>query len=408
MIKKVFILALILILLSFSLYGCYSQTSIENFAYVIALGIDKGSENLIKLTLQFSTPSASSDGGSSQSDTSSITSVECASIDSGIALINSYISKQVNLSHCQVIIFSEEIAYEGIENYVDTLMNNIEVRPDSNIIVSRCDAYDFIDSIKPSLTNLTSKYYEVLLNSEDYTGYTTTTPIWKVSTSSHNNLVQPVAILAGINTKAGTERGNKDVSLLDKSTKYKADELPIIDENKAEVMGLAVFDSNKLVGELNAIETICYLILTNELRSCTITIPSPFSQYESIDVILKINNTSKSKVKVVNYTPFISCNVELRATIQSYSTKSNYSSSENIQKVEEYAESYMEQQIKDFLYKTSKYFNSDIIGFGYQTTLQYRNIKDWLDSNWYSNYKNAFFDVNVNLQIKTSSLFLKH
>ena len=68
----------------------------------------------------------------------------------------------------------------------------------------------------------------------------------------------------------------------------------------------------------------------------------------------------------------------------------------------------MKQQIENFLYKTSKALNSDIIGFGYQTTLQYNNIKDWLDSNWYSNYKSSFFDVDVNLEIKTSSLFLKH
>lgn len=408
MIKKLFVLIIILILSSFSLYGCYTSTSIENYAYVVALGIDKGTKDLIKLTMQFATPSAISQQGSSQSDSTSITSVECSSIDSGIALINSYISKQVNLSHCQAIIFSEEISIEGIDSYIDTLMNDIEIRPDSNILVSRCDAFEFINNIKPALTNLTSKYYEVLFNSEDYTGYTTPTPIWNVSLASHDKMIQPVAVLAGVNTQKETVKVNSNSSLIERDTNYKADELPITDDNKTEIMGLAVFDGNKLVGELSSLDTICYLIVTNQLKSCTISIPSPFSEYESIDLILKINNTTKSTVKLVNNTPYITCNVELRGGIKSYSSNTNYSNPENISLVEEYAESYMKSKITDFLYYTAKNLSSDIVGFGYHTSSDYSNINDWIRSSWYSNYKNSFFNVHVDFEVKTSSIFLKH
>lgn len=408
MIKKLITLATILILSSFSLYGCYSNTSIENYAYVVALGIDKGDTDLLKLTMQFATPSAISQQGSSQSESTSITSVECSSIDSGIAIINSHSTKQVNLSHCQVIIFSETICTDGIDNYIDTLMNDIEIRPDSNIVISRCDASTFINQIKPALTNLTSKYYEVLFNSEDYTGYTTTTPIWKVSLSSHDKMIQPIAVLAGIDTQGATAKSNQISSLIENQTHYKADELPITDNNKTDILGLAVFDGNKLVGELSAFETICYLIITNNLKSCTISIPSPFSEYESIDLILKINNSTKSTVKLVNNTPFITCNIELRAGIKSYSSTSNYSSPKNIALVEEYAASFMKSQITDFLYYTAKNLNSDILGFGYKTSSDYKNINDWIKSDWYSNYKNSFFNVNVDFEVKTASIFLKH
>ena len=111
-----FFLLIIILTLPICLTGCSQQekeNSIEDLAYVIAIGIDKGENNLIKLSLQFATPSSSppsSSGGSSSSSESTISSADCSSIDSGINLINSYISKKINLSHCKAVVFSEEIA----------------------------------------------------------------------------------------------------------------------------------------------------------------------------------------------------------------------------------------------------------------------------------------------------------
>lgn len=118
--KKKIIILLISILPLLCLSGCsQNSSSIEDLAYVIAIGVDKGDNNNLKLSLQFATPSSSGSGGdssssgsSSSSSESKISSAECSSIDSGISLINSYISKKINLSHCKVVVFSEELSNE--------------------------------------------------------------------------------------------------------------------------------------------------------------------------------------------------------------------------------------------------------------------------------------------------------
>ena len=109
MLKKIFVLIVILILFPFSLYGCYDADDLEQLAYVVALGLDVGENNAIKLTLQFAAPTSSDGSGTSQSEENTITSVDCSSIDAGIAIINSYISKKVNLSHCRIIVISETL-----------------------------------------------------------------------------------------------------------------------------------------------------------------------------------------------------------------------------------------------------------------------------------------------------------
>ena len=150
---KVFLLLLICSISIFLFTGCSSSRGIEDKAYAIALGIDTSDTHDVKISIQFavlnSSESSSSSSGSSSSDNSTILSVDCSSIDSGISLINSYISKQVNLSHCKAVIISEEYSSSGISDVIYTLVNNIELRPDCSIIISKCDAYDFLENSKP-------------------------------------------------------------------------------------------------------------------------------------------------------------------------------------------------------------------------------------------------------------------
>ena len=184
--------------------------------------------------------------GSSQSQESTITTVDCASIDSGLALINSYISKKINLSHCKAIIISEQLAYEGISEYIYTLANNIEVRPDCNIIITRCNAEDYLKNSSPTLESVSARYYEFILNSSEYTGYTENISLSKFYSSMLSTTTQAHAILGGINEKS-THKNYRNLALSDKEAIYKAGETPIQTETGIENMGISVFNGDKLV-----------------------------------------------------------------------------------------------------------------------------------------------------------------
>lgn len=77
-------------------------------------GIDVSSSHDLKISFQLSIPSNnSSDSDSSSSGDSPdtvIDTIECSSVEAGISLANSYISKKINLSHCKVLVISEEVA----------------------------------------------------------------------------------------------------------------------------------------------------------------------------------------------------------------------------------------------------------------------------------------------------------
>ena len=113
-IKNIFILLVVLVfLLAFA--PSYSSLNIDNLAYVIAIGIDSGENEKFKITFQFTTGAATSESGSSgEKSPIIVNSVEANSIDSAINMMDAYMARELNLSHCRLFIFSEEVAANGI------------------------------------------------------------------------------------------------------------------------------------------------------------------------------------------------------------------------------------------------------------------------------------------------------
>lgn len=106
-----FVVLLIIFINAFS--ASYSSRKLENLAYVLALGIDVGENSSIKLSAQFSKSATISPGSGSSSENSDnivLVSGESDSIFGALNLLNSYIGKELNLSHCSLIIFSEDFA----------------------------------------------------------------------------------------------------------------------------------------------------------------------------------------------------------------------------------------------------------------------------------------------------------
>lgn len=173
----------------------------------------------------------------SSSDSSKVLSVDCSNIDSGISLVNSYISKKVNLSHCKALIISEELAYNGVSDIIYSLINNKEMRPDCNVIISRCNAVDVLEHSSTLFESSPANYYESILNSSEYSGYITDLYLSDFFSSISSTTSHACAILGGINTP-DTQKKASDVYL---NGDYKANQTPIDSDVGVENMGTAVF-----------------------------------------------------------------------------------------------------------------------------------------------------------------------
>ena len=78
---------------------------------------------------------------------------------------------ELNFSHCKVIVFSEDFAKEGISTEICTLVNDEEIRPSTNIVISTSDANTYLKNSNPNIEKLVTNYYDTFELTSNFTGY---------------------------------------------------------------------------------------------------------------------------------------------------------------------------------------------------------------------------------------------
>lgn len=415
--KLIFIVAIIVSLVfSFENYSNSSQ-DLDALSYVMAIGIDVGKTAKYKISLQLTTMESSatdaaiksseeSTGDEANKESSSfiIHTTETDSIDSAINITNAYVNKAINLSHCKILVISEEVAKSGLSSIVNSIINKVEIRPDCNIIISQIPDNEFSEENKPDLSSVLEKYYDIASNIDNGQGYSKAIKLSDFYFALNDSFTEPCATLGLIsntnsntNTSPTKERSNLDTQSRSLTSKP--------DESTVELLGLAAFNKSNLVGTLSANQVLSYQLIKNELKYCTLNIPSPFSSDETLDLYISPLRNSKINVNITNGSPFIEVNLYLTVSILSFnSTTISTITEENINIVKNYASKYIQNMIYDFLNKTSKELNSDIAGIGKYAAKNFGTIQEFENYKWLDNYKNSSFKVNVESSVKSSHL----
>ena len=100
--------------------------------------------------------------------------------------------------------------------------------------------------------------------------------------------------------------------------------------------------------------------------------------------------------------------MKLETKILSFDDTSDYMRKETLEQVSSSADQYIKKIISEYLYKTSKEFYSDIDGFGKYAAHLFSTSQDFEEYNWLENYKNAFFDVEVDSSVKSGMLLTEN
>ncbi len=441
MLKFCAIVILVIVFL-YAFSASYTSDSVDNISYVIALAVDEndGEKNL-QVTFEFMDTSTFSKEGSSETKSAIIDTVTASSINSAINILNAYIGKQINLSHCKVVVFSDKFAKKGINAEVSELMNNIQVRPSTNIIICKGNALEYIQKSTSQLEKILTKYYDIFPNSSEYTGYTSNIMIGEfynyLTTKECGNL----AILGGLNptispsnssgnpsneTTDGSSSSNSSnnssngssSSLSDNKSKEKpinnsslsqmiSSNAPILGERGTENIGLAVIKGGIYIGDLSALDTLCHTLINGEVNSFLLTINNTEIYEHYLDIELFENMSPKTSVDIENDNPKINIDIKLIGRISGIKDGINYSdepTSLDLDKISKVTEQTIQKYIENYLNKTATKFKCDIDYFYNHAKRKFLYLQDWKHYDWPSKYPNSKFNVNVKAKVYYSLL----
>lgn len=370
----------------------------------------------------------------------------------------------------------------GISTEIYSLINDEQVKPYANLVISDCSAYDYLNNSKPNLEKLTTQYYDTFSIASRFTGYLSNITLGNFYNNFSFKACDSSAILGGLNSTARTdakEKSDSSESSGSSSSGSSSDESSSVDgssgessssegssengdsgksssientenssgsgssgtqnnssseqdsknqesqnivtnpedliagntsivgEQGVENIGIAVFNGDKFCGKLTATESICHLLITNNVDSCIISIDSPFEDDKKIELLLTPKNKTKVFTEINGDSVKINLDININADIITLEEGINYEKDETLDKISESANKYLKNELNKYLDKVSRKYNCDIDHFCMSALGHFATIQDWENFNWREKYKNADFDVNVNVKVVSSLLVTK-
>ncbi len=389
--KKLAVLLIVLIL-----GGCGYGTDVENQAFVVAVGIDKGKTFPVKATFVFANPSGSS-GGEGEKPSSpkpDTVTVEAPTVFSALRKIDSIKSKSLNMSHIKIVVFSDSVAKEGIRDYLSGFASSRDFRPNTYVCVSQGDADKYLREVKPAQETFIEKYYDNIMSkvahdkvNEAYLYY-----LYFNTLEDFSGSIVP---LVGINPNKIDEPGVDSKSMYDDfSYEARAGQIVRDGENPTEVLGSAVFRNDKMIDTLGSFKTDLARIICDEYypRNYSIAYPSK-SDFVTIRLIQKqspqISGTVKNGVAKININIPLSIEYVDAGKIENDTDKSEQFCT--------FLESKLNEVSYELIRDAQNTYKADILGLGKSIKHCFLDVEEWKKFNWEQKFPSAEINVSFNV-----------
>jgi len=405
------------------LNGCYDSIEIDEEVYALAVGIDKGVSNIIRVTVQYATykdggggsggggggESGGGGGGEESGEVNGtvVSTVEASSLLEGISMLNLSSNRQISLYHTKMLVFAEDYAREGVIRYVEPLARYREVRESMRVVVCKGSAEEFIKKSSDFIGANAAKGMEMSFYQSQNTGYFPDVFFHDFYSSLISPYGQCTAIYAGVNEFKQLDSQEKEKPELYTDVDLEPSQIPRKGGSKSEFFGTAVFDGDKMVGYLLQNETRFYLIAIGKFKWGVFTFEDKRSPGDVYILEITSSKRPETKVRFEEGMPVIDLKISLEAELISNQSRIGYEALDNLAEMEIEVKKYFRDGIKRTIEKTQQEWNSDIFFFGKKAAAQFRTIQDMEDYNWLKHYQDAEVHVDVDVKVRRSGFLYK-
>jgi spore germination protein KC len=341
------ITAVIVLLVTTLISGCWSSREVNTLGISVCIGIDK-SDNGYIISEQVINPKAIASKRATNEAPVVVYSVEGENIPENIARMTTISSRRIYHSHLRMVIFSEDIAKEGIADIVDYFLRYHEFRTDFFFAVARgISAKELVDTLTPVEAIPGVDMFNKLKMSQEQWAPTKAMRIVELANDLSAEGIDPTISAVEL-ADGGIEADSTDV--LRKSNQYE----------KIKFTEIGVFQEDKLVGWLDEAEAKGYNYITGNVK-----LTSGYSAVEggaeiSSDVL---KATSKIKATVVDNQPQIDVEIKLKYVITQVKGDLDISKIESIEKINQIHERKITEICSKSVQKAQE-LKADIFGFG--------------------------------------------
>lgn len=409
----------LLILSLFFIGGCWGQREIDEAAYILAIGLDRGSGKNIRISVLTSMgrpnlPVIAESGIQTMAvNKVRVFTTEASGLFSGLNLINTILERQMELGHIKMVIFGEKLAKTDLRPYFDIMTRWRKFRRTLYLAVAQGEARRVIESIIPPNEDNPAKFLELMFISQGHVGFTPRNQMLWFYNALKTKGEDPVAALVAPrankyqldNVKADPLPSNNQFSSGDPGEETAGNSF-LSGEGSLQFLGTAVFKKGIMAGKLNGNETMALSMIRGELSRIFLTIPDLYQPGSILQ--MEISQKQRPRILVRKNGSKVEAEVrlELSADIIGIETGQSYELPDNIQRIEKSAGSWIEKQCRSVL-KKAQDLGTDIFGFGQKARWLVADWSEWQAWDWRADFRQMPVKLQVRVHAPRTGLIIR-
>lgn len=374
---SIIFLAITILFSSSFLTGCLDKNEIDTLAFVVALGLDIGSDNEIIVSVQIVEPESKtkSNGEKSQPKANVYVSTGGTIYDALFNLSKS-LNKLIKFSNEKCIILGEKFAKAGIKPVLDFSLRYFDMRPTTPILITKGNASDILKTQISEDPVSAFVIHDIVKRQKDI-GFTaaTTNLDFVNSMSSESSITSCSIISLGKNDK------NEDCFI---------------------ISGSAVFRKDKFIGYLDANETRGMQWVKGKVKLGTVVIQTSDKTKLSLH-ILKTSTHLSTSFNDTTVTVNISVKPysNIRGIFENMPVEYNFNSKPNIiDKLSKDQDIAITREINMAINAAQNRLSADIFDFGNLLYREHPHEWESIKNEWKELFPGITITANVSSQIK--------
>ncbi|WP_042356139.1 Ger(x)C family spore germination protein [Bacillus rubiinfantis] len=368
--KKLFCIVLVLSLMLMVLSGCWDRNEINDLAFVVATGVDQGTDNTYRVSVQVPLPSSlggsgSSGGGGGTSGEGPFLIAEGTgkNIREGIQDIQARLSRELYFAHRRVLVVGEELAKQGITKVLNAILIQPQSRLSTFLIVSKGEAAKTLQA-QPKMEQFSAE------------------AIREMAKTGTNQTVKTVL--------QDFERPGKEaiIPYIEATDLLKADK-----SNKEVAMNrFALFKGDKLAFITTPVESQGILWLLERMKRKSYSFPVAHNQDISVQII---DNQVKQSSRISAGKPQFTLRISATGTLLENEPNLRIEDP----KTYHFIVGKMEQRIKKDVEEILDHAHSQKVDFYGLGWYLYKNKQQKWENDWEQTWENDLPEINVDVVV---------
>lgn len=374
--------------------GCWNYRELGDLAIVGGIGVDvKGDKFDVSVEVvnvkKVANVATSSTGSSANEAVGVIYEATGHTIKEAMTKIIYECPNELFIGHLKLLAIGEEAAKKGVNNFLDYFTRATESRETFSVVVVQggkaSDMLKITMPIEPVTSyNIEDSLVEIAKDDSTISDRKLDELLMCLYQKGREPTTTAVKITGSI------ENGEDTDNLKDASPK-----------TSVIVTGSAVFKGDKLIGYLNAKESLAYTIIRDRNKSFNVVFKCDNKgNYGTITVN---SSGTEEKTNIEKNKPVGEVIVKGNASLTGFNCNINLKEEKNIRKIEKLANKELRKELDNTIKKVQQEYKSDIFGFGERIYKDHYNYWKKLGKNWNERFSSMKYNIKTNIKITSLS-----